>query len=161
MQLLFALAVAISWWQYFSSDHPPKWLLFLLFGATLVAFFLVRRYFRATAAANNAVAALATWNRMSDKEQATVHEQAIQILRRSGWHSEREPDFEDDAARFGWYALAMAELGIAPICLIKQWNLVRNPWREALNPPYYFDTAIALAEKQGHGLTMLRPPHLR
>ena len=37
-------------------------------------------------------------------------------------------DFETEVHRFGWYALAMAELGIPPAIEEPKWSYVSNPW---------------------------------
>jgi hypothetical protein len=157
MQLAFAVLVGFGWYYYFQSPTAGGWSLAALIVATWFALSRLWRFHVATQAANNVVAAAATFNTLADPSKSEVHQKAMEIIRRSGWRAERDPALEDDAERFGFYALALAELGVPPVCLIKQWNLIRNPFREALNPSYYFATSLQVAERQGYAVSLQRP----
>lgn len=127
MKLLFLLPLAYGWYKYFAGGFSA-WLLVVLVLATVVLLTLMYRDWKKAAAANNVVAAAATYQSLSDPSRTQVHEHAIEIIKRSGWRGSRGPTFDDDVQRFGWYALSMAELGVVPICVIKGWNPVRNPF---------------------------------
>lgn len=73
-----------------------------------------------------------TFNELSASEQHSVEVKAVEIIKQCGW-SQTEVSFDDDVQKFGWYALAMAELRIKPIALLKNWNFVQNPFFAIIN----------------------------
>jgi len=142
--------LAVGWYVYFTSESPSILFLSGLVLASIVVAFAVREGIRTAAAANNVVAAAATFGTLSHSDQQRVHEQAIEIIKRSGWRRKSEPSsFRDDAVRFGWYALSMAELGIKPVCISSGWQFVRNPFVATTVDNIYMNTALQRAKKEG------------
>ena len=159
MKLIFWVPlVLIGWYGYFSGRFTGMIVLIPLVIASSVMALGVRRGYRKAAAANNVVAAAATYASLTSTLKADVHERTMEIIKRSpGWEKE-DPTFSDEAQRFGWYALAMAEMGITPICLIGGWSYVRNPFVAIFSNDSNIDTALMLAKKAGHEVTILRTP---
>ena len=161
MQLLFAILVCIGWYQFYSGTiFGGYWLVALVLGS-LVAVWRLRRYAVATHAAHNVVAAAATFESLPVDKRNQVVTTSIEIMKRVGWMRDAVPSMleEDDVVKFGVYALAMAELDIPPVCLISKWNLVRNPFNEALKAPYYLATSRQLASRKGFEVELRRPSH--
>lgn len=79
-------------------------------------------------AAHNVVVAAYTYANLSPETQESVRERTEEILLKSGWRGNTRRLEQDQTAMYGWYALAMAELGIAPLALLDTWNHVRNPF---------------------------------
>ena len=125
---LWIVLVPVGWYLYLTSDSQNTLVLVGLVLATIVVAFAVRSGIRTAAAANNVVAAAATFKMLNHSDQQRVHEHTVEIIRRSGWRGQGEPSFRDDAVRFGWYALSMAELGIKPVCISSRWQFVQNPF---------------------------------
>lgn len=156
MKLLFGIPLVVfGWYKYFSTDSSSMMLLSLVVIASTVVFLMVRSDYRKAAAANNIVAAAATFGVLDGDQRARIHDHAIQIIKRS-WRGGREPQFATDAARFGWYALAMAELGIEPVCILPSWNFVRNPFIAIAVSDSNIDTALHTARKQGFDVELSR-----
>ncbi len=83
-------------------------------------------YARRYSAALNVVLAKVTFERLLPTKQAEVNSKAHEILARL---MTRPPEtFETEVHRFGWYALAMAELGIQPAFEEPRWILIPNPF---------------------------------
>jgi len=90
------------------------------------------------AAAANVLLAKYTFARLSDSDKQKVLDNTLRIILGSGGGSaiagaaERygnPMEFDNDAERYGWYALSMAELHIPPaIPDIHAWNFVKNPY---------------------------------
>jgi hypothetical protein len=84
------------------------------------------RFAKRHAAAMNVVLAKITFDRLSASEQSAVDTKAHEILARL---MRRPPTaFNTETERYGWYALAMAELLIPPVIEQSRWNHVRNPF---------------------------------
>lgn len=150
--------LAVGWYAYVSNKIGGTAFLLCLVVASTLLFFAVRRDFTKAAAANNVVAAAVTYELLGPADKARVHQHAIDVVKRSGWRGSREPSFPDEAARFGWYALAMAELGIAPACILSAWNHVRNPFIAISIGDSNIDAALKLASKAGHSVRLSREP---
>jgi hypothetical protein len=91
--------------------------------------------------------AAATFQTLAASDQIAVERRALDIL----GQLRRRPDGPDmmvHEARWGWYALAMGELGIKPVGELSNWNVVRNPLL-ALRPndPYVLSTVDRLQQK--------------
>lgn len=146
---LWIVLVPVGWYMYLTSSSPSTIFLVGLVMITIVVAFAVRSGIRTAAAANNVVAAAATFQTLSHSDQQRVHEYAVEIIRRSGWRGQGEPSFRDDAARFGWYALSMAELGIKSVCISSGWQFVQNPFVAVSVDSSYTNAALRRAKKQG------------
>jgi hypothetical protein len=151
-----SLALLVGWMIYFTSRQQSTIFLVLLIIGSVVLFFFTRQGLRKAAAANNVVAAAATFNTLSGDEQSQVHGKAIGIIKESGWRSSLEPTFDNDVARFGWYALAMAEVGIKPVCITPGWNFIRNPFIAIAPKDSYIDTALQVAQQAGFNVALDR-----
>ncbi|HRJ95029.1 MAG TPA: hypothetical protein PLJ86_18270 [Candidatus Thiothrix moscowensis] len=146
---LWIVLVPVGWYLYSTSDSQNTLVLVGLVLATVVVAFAVRSGIRAAAAANNVVAAAATFKMLNHSDQQRVHEHTVEIIRRSGWQGQGEPSFRDDAVRFGWYALSMAELGIKSVCISSRWQFVQNPFVAVSVDSSYVNAALQRAKKQG------------
>ncbi len=153
---LWIVLVPVGWYLYLESDSPNSLFLAALVIATFVLAIAVWMGIRTAAAANNVVAAAATFQTLSHADQQRVHDFAVEIIRRSGWRSQDEPSFRDDAARFGWYALSMAELGIRPVCISSGWQVIQNPFVAVSVNSNYITTALQSAKKQGFDVHLSR-----
>ena len=84
------------------------------------------RFSKRHAAAMNVVLAKITFEQLAANKQSAVDSKAHEILARL---MRRPPGtFDTETERFGWYALAMAELGIPPAVDAPKWSHVRNPF---------------------------------
>ena len=146
---LWIVLVPVGWYLYLTSDSQNTLLLVGLVLATIVVAFAVRSGIRTAAAANNVVAAAATFQTLNHSDQQRVLEHTVEIIRRSGWRGQGEPSFRDDAVRFGWYALSMAELGIKSVCISSGWQFVQNPFVAVSVDSNYINAALQRAKKQG------------
>lgn len=154
--ILFVLLSA-GWYNYVSSSSTNLWALaLLLFGSVILIRASIRAY-KKILAAQNVVAAAATYQTLSEEQRTSVHDHAIDIVLRGGWRGRGDegPSFSDDAEKFGWYALAMHEQGIKPICLVKNWNYVKNPFTDVFIVDVCIDTCIKAAQRQGHQVKLL------
>lgn len=151
--LIFLLS--IGWYRYFVLKSPSSlFLLFLIVFSTIIAF-MVRKGIRKAAAANNIVAAAATFNTLNQSEQQHVHQNTIAIMNRSGIRMREEKlYFRNAAERYGWYALSMAELGIKPVCI--GWQFISNPSIAISINDSLIDTALQKAKKQGFDVRISR-----
>jgi len=95
----------------------------------LVAVYAVWKYLRFVKrhkAAMNVVLAKITFGRLSASKQTEVDLKAHEILAPL---MRKPPEiFKTETHKFGWYALAMAELGIPPAVEQAKWNYVSNPF---------------------------------
>jgi hypothetical protein len=137
----------IGWVAYFTFSSTSSLPLYFLIPATLLGIGLVRSGLKRAAAVNNAVSAAATFQTLPGPVQHHVEMQAIAILDRL-----HRPinglDMMVHTARWGWYALAMRELGIPPVGELRRWNLVANPLLAVKpNDPYVRITIDRLQQK--------------
>ncbi|WP_321820854.1 MULTISPECIES: hypothetical protein [unclassified Burkholderia] len=80
---------------------------------------------RIAGAAFNVLLAKHTFSTMPPDQKKTVEQRAAEILVASG---ARGHEYYDEVDKYGWYALAMNELGInSAIKEYPGWNRVRNP----------------------------------
>ena len=156
MKLILLIPLAIAWYNYLSSHTSSVPYLVVLIAATLYLVLGIYLGLRRSAAANNVVAAAATWETLSLDDRKRVHICAIDAIRDSGWRGATPPSFENDVQRFGWYALSMGILGIHPVCVTKGWNHVRNPFLALPPADTNIDTVIALASKEGFAVKISR-----
>lgn len=153
---LWIVLVPIGWYLYLTSDSPNAIFLASLVIVTVALAIAVWMGIRTAAAANNVVAAAATFQTLSHADQQHVHDFAVEIIRQSGWRSQREPSFQDDAARFGWYALSLAELGIRPVCISHGWQVIKNPFVAVSVNSSYITAALQRAKEQGFDIQLSR-----
>ena len=154
--ILFVLLSA-GWYKYVSSDSVGLWVLILLLLGSAILIFATIRAHKKILAAQNVVAAAATFQTLSEEQKSRVHDHAINIVLRGGWRGRgaESPSFGDDAEKFGWYALSMHECGIEPVCLVKNWNFVRNPFTQVFIEDACIAKCIEIAERQGHEVKLL------
>ena len=134
LKLLWFLAfICGGWFWYFIKSTPSTFSLLLLLAMSAAWAVVFWRDVKKVAAANNVIVGGVTFKSLPASLQKEVHERAMQIIRRAGWTGTREPSFSSSVQQFGWYALAMRELGIKPIGMIPRWSVVRNPFT-ALGP---------------------------
>ena len=82
-------------------------------------------WLKRNAAANNVILAKYTFLQLSVTDRERVHAHAVKIINASGGKFTR---FTEETSQYGWYALALAELGIPPALPDQHWCLVRNPY---------------------------------
>jgi hypothetical protein len=124
---MYILVLSAFWLLYItSSSKTTLQLAFLLLGSVWVIWKFSKDSKKINAS-DNVVVARETFNQLSVSEQQAVEAKAAEIIKQCGW-SQSEVTFDDDVQKFGWFALAMAELKIKPIALIKNWNFVQNPF---------------------------------
>lgn len=143
-----------GWYAYFTGQNSSIYSLLFVSAFTLWVVFRIRYGLGRAAAAGNVVAAKATFQQLNEKDQNAVHDHSIEVIRRSGWRSAKTPEYKSDLDRFGWYALAMMELGIRPLAIIPAWSVVKNPWFPVDDSQ--IETAITLARKCGFEVTIER-----
>lgn len=124
---MYLFALAIFWAVYIFVLEKSGFMLFLLIAATATAYFKFKKDLKKTHASNNVVVAAETYRELNEDAQLEVQQRAEVIIRRCGW-TLKDITFDNDTQRFGWYALAMAELGFPPVCMLPSWNFVANPW---------------------------------
>ena len=82
-------------------------------------------------AASNVLFAKYSWLRLDKQGQQQVHECAVQLATAGGRGTR---GFANEVEQFGWYALAMAELGVvSSVPGNPEWHRVNNPYT-VLNP---------------------------
>lgn len=108
--------------------------------------------------AGNVVAACATFQTLDVFTKEKVIEKTAEIIRRSNWPEEDPITFPTDVARWGWYALAMRELSIKPVCAMGDWVMVSNPFTAMMVTDSMLDTVIKLAQKEGYRVEINREP---
>lgn len=146
--------VLFGWYSYLAGANKSTFSLVFMVAFTLWVFLRIRHGLGRAAAAGNVVAAKATFLKLGEKDRSTVHDYSLEVIRRSGWRSANPPEFKNDAERFGWYALAMMEMGVLPLPIIPAWAVVKNPWFPIDDSQ--METAIALAKKQGFEVSIDR-----
>ncbi|HED40228.1 MAG TPA: hypothetical protein ENJ13_07325 [Chromatiales bacterium] len=78
-------------------------------------------------AASNLVFAKYTFNRLNIAQQNRIHDKAVEMVLTSDVNMD---GFANEVERFGWYALAMNELGIHSLVPDNPcWYKIKNPYR--------------------------------
>ncbi len=99
----------------------------LLVASVFVFVFLLRRNAgsnKRADAALNMLLAKHTFSQLSEDEKAGVELRTREIMAQRG----QAPEFQGDVDRYGWYALAMSELGILHQAQgFKGWKAIGNP----------------------------------
>ena len=79
-------------------------------------------------AALNVVLGKYTHQQLNKKQQQQVHDKAVAMVLAS---NSKMRGFADDVERYGWYALAMKDLGIASLVPENPcWTKVKNPYMD-------------------------------
>lgn len=117
----------------------------ILIAVGLFVLFKVKSGFSKYKAAQNALLAKYTFEALDPEGQKRVAEQTKSILS-TGGISEGEDRVArlEDREKYGFYALAMAELNIPPALSDYDWQFVKNPFVALLNA----DTQIQAAKRQ-------------
>jgi hypothetical protein len=105
--------------------------LIAIVGALVLPFIAlrVRASIRRFCAARNALLAKYTFGTLDDNSKRNVVKQAEDIMRSGGIHNPSEHlSSLEEKARYGFFALAMGELGIGPALPNEGWHYVRNPF---------------------------------
>ena len=161
MKLFLWIPLTIfGWYKFLFSDTYNGFILVLLLLATALLLMLVRQDLRRASAANNIVAAAATFSTLDAATKERVHNHAVEIIQASGWPRGEAPPFMDDAARFGWYALSMGDLGIPPVCLGNKWTLIRNPYIAISVGDKNIVGALWSAKLEGFDVSISRSPQV-
>lgn len=100
----------------------------VIFTIVIVVYFLIRYvlFVKRFSAAMNVILAKYTFSCLSESERLRVERRAEEILHRL--LKGRFNGYWGEVDRFGWFALAMAELGIQPSVNGERWSYVRNPF---------------------------------
>lgn len=93
----------------------------------IIIFVRVKAGFAKYSAAMNALLAKHTFDLLPAADQQRVIERAKQIITMGGATGDRLASLAAQE-KFGFYALAMAELGIRPAIPGQEWTHVRNPF---------------------------------
>jgi len=123
--------------------------LFLAVAAVYFVYLFLRwkKRNRIAAAAFNVLLAKHTFSTMTIDQKKSVEQRATEILTAVGVDHE----FYGEVDKYGWYALAMNELGINPA--IKEypgWNKVRNPILAIIpGDPALSAASLAIKERWG------------
>lgn len=146
MNLLQIPALLLAWCIYWLYGGASGWWLALLIVATVFVALKISSGLKRTAAANNLVFAAATFQTLDAAGKAMVEGKVMEIFGRMNMLP-GGPNIEVDSARWGWYALAMMELGIPPFKGLPAWNVVPNPFT-AIRPsdPYIKSTIERVRE---------------
>lgn len=111
----------------------------------LIVLFKVKSGFSKYKAAQNALLAKYTFETLDANCQTRVLGQTKSILSAGGISSgEERMSRLEDRVKYGFYALAMAELNIPPALAGYDWQFVKNPFVALLNA----DTQIQAAKRQ-------------
>jgi hypothetical protein len=121
----------------------------------VLIYFKLKSLFGRWQAAHNVILAKYTYGLLDETEQEVVRERVRDIFLRTGWPYERID--QNEAAKYGCYALAMAELGIRPRAINDAWNLIKNPWR-AITPDHRYLTSVAALLKKETGVEIVIDP---
>lgn len=110
----------------------------------LVVLFRVKSGFSKYKAAQNALLAKYTFATLDGESQKRVVDRTKDILSAGGINGADRVSHLDDRERYGFYALAMAELNIPPALGGYDWQFVKNPFVALLNA----ETQIQAAKRQ-------------
>ena len=148
MALIYGPILLVGWVIVLLDAEYRNWAFVLpLLIASAWGALKFRAGYKRSAAANNAVLAAATFQTLTPSDQMAVESRAVDILAQLRRPLDG-PDMMVHEARWGWYALAMGELGIKPVGELSNWNLVRNPlFALRPNDPYVLSTIDRLQRK--------------
>lgn len=107
----------------------------------MFVFLKVKSSFQKYRAAQNVLLAKYTFNNLDSEKRNEVIERTKGILQQGGVTSADRIDRLDERERYGFYALAMGELGIQPALAGYDWNFVRNPFLALLRAEREIRTA--------------------
>lgn len=100
-------------------------------------------------AASNVLFAKYTFDQLKKNTQKQVHDTAVGLVKNS---ESKTRGFANDAERYGWYALAMREMGISSqVPENPNWYPVRNPYR-AISPSDVLLSSLAAMLSQQYGI---------
>ena len=120
-------------------------LIVILVVTCLVVLFRVKSSFSKYKAALNALLAKYTFETLDPETQRRVVDKMKSILSAGGIRNVKDRALRlDDREKYGFYALAMAELDIPPALNAYDWQLVKNPFVALSNA----DTPIKAAKRQ-------------
>lgn len=117
----------------------------------LALFFRINSNVNKYLAAMNALLAKHTFGTLSPAEQRRVVDRAKQIITQGGGGPGDQLEEWPPREKFGFYALAMAELDIEPALKGHEWWLVRNPFFALQNADSQIKTA-QLGLERDHGV---------
>jgi hypothetical protein len=103
------------------------WIWWLGYAVFVIVFFFLVNTVRNLSSALNIVMAKTTYSNLSEDEQLEVDRVAENIL--TVYQSDPEAEFENEFEQWGYAALAMHDLGIAPRIFFSDWFPVKNPSR--------------------------------
>ena len=102
-------------------------------------------------AASNVVFAKYTYSQLNKPQKKKVHERAIELVLGSGT---RTRGFANDVERYGWYAMAMRDMGIhSAVPDNPVWHKIKNPYT-AITPGHYFLGLITGYLEKNYQLTI-------
>lgn len=149
-----SLPIVVVLWGLYSLTTPHSALTtYFLIAATVIAGFIFVTGYRRTAAVNNAVLAAATYQTLAPPQQAAVDQQVVSLLARLRTPI-NGPHIMVHTARWGWYALAMRELGIPPVGELRSWNIVRNPLTAIRHDDPYVQSTVERLKCKGYPVDM-------
>ena len=118
----------------------------------LFVVFRIKSAFSKYRAALNALIAKYTYERLDSESQQKVRIQTELLLCKGGYRNPSKDAFvDDDRAKYSFYALAMAELGIPPALRGETWQYVKNPFVALDNGVNQIGAATAHLRKT-HGI---------
>ena len=132
------------------------WIIVLIIIAGIYLFFHVKSHGSKVGAAKNALLAKYTFSRIDSKTQSKVLDRTRDILRSGGIRDATEKlQTLSERERYGFYALAMAELGIPPALGNETWQYVRNPFAALIRAESHIAASQNdLKNKYGVDITM-------
>jgi len=119
--------------------------IFIIIAIGLFVFFKVTSGFKKYKAAQNALLAKFTFEGLNSETQEKIIEQTKSILSSGGSSSSDDRISRlEEKVKYGFYALAMAELHIPPALSGYEWQFIKNPYVALLNA----ETQIQAAKRQ-------------
>ncbi len=120
--------------------------------AVLVVIIILLKIFRTLQqhkAASNIVFAKYTFSKIDAKQQKSVHEKAKQLVIDA---KTKHTGFANEVERYGWYALAMKELGMMSLVPDNpSWHKIKNPYL-AILPGNYLIRAVSSSVNKNYGI---------
>lgn len=148
------LPIVVVLWVFYSLTTPHGALTtYLLITTTVIAAFFFWAGYKRSAAVNNAVLAAATYQNLAPSQQVEVDQQMLSLLVRLRTPI-NGPNMMVHTARWGWYALAMRELGIPPMGELPSWNIVRNPLTAIRHDDPYVQSTVERLKGKGYPVDM-------